>query len=151
MSKEEWVAAQSIKIIGNTAIPVVKLKTQILRKTINDDGGNIGCNMNISSNYVNEKKNNNDYNNNNNNNDDINNDDINNDDNNNNNKNININNTMNNNINFNNDYCTTQSTSYSTPHTSSSCLNLDISFEGPGHYGLEANKLTKSLIKVSKR
>ena len=69
MSKEEWVAAQSIKIIGNTAIPVVKLKTQILRKTINDDGGNIGCNMNISSNYVNEKKNNNDYNNNNNNND----------------------------------------------------------------------------------
>lgn len=27
-------------------------------------------------------------------------------------------------------------------------LSLDISFEGPGHYGLEANKMTTSLIKV---
>lgn len=30
-----------------------------------------------------------------------------------------------------------------------SVLSLDISFEGPGHYGLEANKLTTSLIKVT--
>jgi hypothetical protein len=29
-----------------------------------------------------------------------------------------------------------------------SVLSLDISFEGPGHYGLEANKMTTSLIKV---
>lgn len=28
-------------------------------------------------------------------------------------------------------------------------LSLDISFEGPGHYGLEANKMTTSLIKVT--
>ena len=109
LSKEDWVVAQSIKLIGNTAIPVVKLKTQILE--------NIDINLNYSNN-----NNNNDNNNSNNYNNDNNNNDNNNDNNN--------------------------GTNYHAPHTSGGCLSLDISFEGPGHYGLQANKMTKTLIKV---
>ena len=108
LSKEDWVVAQSIKLIGNTAIPVVKLKTQILE------------NIDINCNHIN--------------NDNIN---INNNNNYDNNNNSNNNNNNNNN-----------GTNHHAPHTSGGCLSLDISFEGPGHYGLQANKMTKTLIKV---
>ena len=94
--------------------------------------------------YNNNKNSNNNNNNSNNNSSNSNND---NNDNNSNNDDNNDNNNSNNNNNNNNDN-NNNGTNYHAPHTSGGCLSLDISFEGPGHYGLQANKMTKTLIKV---
>ena len=156
LSKEDWVSAQSIKLIGNTAIPVVKLKTQILKNVINSDSNFYKNNSNGYENNNNSddndntrnsnNSNNNIYNNNNNNNNNDNNNNDNNDCNTNSNEtqtynHFDINNNGNNDNYNKNPYC-------HVPHTSDACLSLDISFEGPGHYGLQANKMTKTLIKV---
>ena len=109
------MAAQSIKIIGNTAIPLVKLKTLIM--------SNSALDSNSSNNYYKNNTNNN--------------------------NNINNNNNYNNTAIINTE--TPPSHPVPSPHPAPSTgpiLSLDISFEGPGHYGLEANKLTIALIKV---
>jgi hypothetical protein len=133
LSKEDWVAAQSIKVIGNTAIPVVKLKTQILTPP---PFSSQGC----SSYYENESRH----------------------DHGSDRKKMPVRTSV----------ITGASASNSAgvgAMSSGGCgggvetdsggglggggggggvLSLDISFEGPGHYGLEANKMTTSLIKV---
>lgn len=129
------MAAQSIKVIGNTAIPVVKLKTQILTPpTFSSQAGSSYYENESRHDHGSDRKRN---------------------------------------------YVRTSACTgiSSRSHDASanvgpgalssgvcssgsgsgidadsgggSVLSLDISFEGPGHYGLEANKMTTSLIKVT--
>jgi hypothetical protein len=148
LSKEEWVAAQSIKVIGNTAIPVVKLKTHMLsRMAVDgvshyyDDGNNPGQGQGQMqtlgqgqtqgqgqggierSNYTQSGVDSNSSL-----------------------PSSNITDVTSINIDGNSNF------NSGRPRGSArgSVLSLDISFEGPGHYGLEANKMTTSLIKVIK-
>ena len=129
------MAAQSIKVIGNTAIPVVKLKTQILTPpSFTSQAGNFYYENESRHDHGSDRKKSH--------------------------------------VRTSASACTSIS---SRSHDASasvgpgalssgvcssgsgidadsgggSVLSLDISFEGPGHYGLEANKLTTSLIKVT--
>lgn len=125
LAKEEWVAAQSIKIIGNTAIPVVKLKTQIISPLPHcEDNFNV---IGSASEYARTTGN------------------LNSED-----KNGNTNSeksTDKNSAPFMDSAENARSAS-GRGSAVGSVVSLDISFEGPGHYGLEANKMITSLIKV---
>ena len=133
LAKEEWVAAQSIKIIGNTAIPVVKLKTQIISPLPHSEDNFNG--IGSASEYARTTGN------------------LNSED-----KNGNTNSdksTDKNSAPFMDSAENARSASgrgnaggNSRSSAVGSVVSLDISFEGPGHYGLEANKMITSLIKV---
>ena len=135
LSKEEWVAAQSIKVIGNTAIPVVKLKTQILTPpSFSSQAGSSYYENESRHDHGSDRKRN--Y----------------------------VRTSASHGISsrshdasasvgpgaLSSGVCSSGSGSgIDADSGGGSVLSLDISFEGPGHYGLEANKMTTSLIKVT--
>ena len=108
------MAAQSIKIIGNTAIPVVKLKTQILspltHNVVNINGIGLTSDKNVNA-HIGDKS------------------------------------TSKISTSF-TDGLNNANSGSGRGSAGGSVVSLDISFEGPGHYGLEANKMITSLIKV---
>lgn len=130
LSKEEWVAAQSIKVIGNTAIPVVKLKTHTLTPpSFSSQGGGSYYENESRHDHGSDRK-----------------------------RNPVRTSSSSGNSNRTSDASADAgmeampsggcSGGIDTNSGGGSVLSLDISFEGPGHYGLEANKMTTSLIKV---